>query len=214
MSRRHDSEPAPARRTFLRHALAWVGGAVVLAGARRVQAAPQATDPYISEIIPWAANFAPRGWAECNGQLLPINQNQALFSLLGTTYGGNGVTTFALPDLRGRVPIGVGQGPGLADYPLGTRAGAETHTLSVAEMPAHAHVARGSSALGTAASPSGLVPARSAAQVPQYGSTADATLAASALFSAGGGQAHPNMQPYTTVMFIIALQGVFPFPAP
>ena len=207
-----DPSPVFSRRTFLRNALALVGGAAVLAGARRAGAATQSNDPYLGEIMLWSATFAPRGWAACDGQLLPISQNQALFSLLGTTYGGNGVTTFALPDLRGRVPIGFGQGPGLPAYPHGLRGGSESHALTVDEMPAHTHVARGSSAFGTVAGPAGAFMARNAGQVPQYGSTADATLAAGALFSAGGGQVHPNLQPYTTIMFVIALQGVFPLP--
>ena len=157
----------------------------------------------------WAGNFAPKGWALCNGQLLPIAQNQALFSLLGTMYGGNGQTTFALPDMRGRTPMHFGQGPGLSARALGERPGEEAHTLVLAEMASHTHTARGTTAFGTSASPAGMVPARSAAQIPQFGATAD-TLMAPVIALAGGGQPHENRQPYTALNYVIALQGVYP----
>lgn len=200
------------RRRFIGRILAAFAGAAFFGRARRSEAEVQAIEPYLGEIMLFSGNFAPKGWALCNGQLLAINQNQALFSLLGTTYGGNGSTTFALPDLRGRVPIHQGQGPGLSPRVLGERAGAEHHTLAVAEMPAHAHVARASSAAGTAAGPAGMVPARNPAQIPQYGPSADATLAAGAISAAGGSQSHTNMQPVLTLNYVIALQGTFPSP--
>lgn len=166
--------------------------------------------PYIGDILLISFNFAPKNWALCNGQLLPINQNQALFSILGTNYGGNGQTNFALPDLRDRVAIHMGQGTGLSNYIIGQRAGEQAHTLTLTELPAHTHVARGSSAIGGSASPAGMVPARNAAQIPQYGATADAIMAPGAISSAGGSQAHLNMQPYLGLNFVIALVGAFP----
>jgi microcystin-dependent protein len=150
-------------------------------------------------------NFAPKGWAMCNGQLLPINQNQALFSLLGTTYGGNGQTNFALPDLRGRAPIHVGAG-----HTLGERAGEEAHTLSSAELPQHTHVMNGSSTNADVVSPTGNVVAQSS---QLYGPAAQLTpLDPSSSGNTGGSQAHLNMQPYLTLTFCIALQGIFPSP--
>jgi microcystin-dependent protein len=148
--------------------------------------------------------FAPRGWALCNGQLLPINQNQALFSLLGTTYGGDGRTTFALPNLQGRTPLHVGSG-----YALGQPGGEVAHTLSTAELPSHGHTAQGSSANGSAISPAGGL----LAQRPSQAYHAPTNLVAmmnGSLANFGGGQPHENMQPYLTVSFCIALQGIFP----
>jgi microcystin-dependent protein len=201
--------PIP-RRHFIGRMLAFFAGASLPWRPRGSQASPQDANPYLGEIMLFAAGYPPRGWALCNGQLLPINQNQALFSILGTQYGGNGQTTFALPDLRGRVAIHQGQGPGLSSYVVGQRAGAESHTLGILEMPAHSHVARCSSAAGVAVGPAGQVPARNAAQVPQYGSTADTIMAANAIGNTGGSQAHQNMQPFLALNYIIALQGTFP----
>ena len=167
-------------------------------------------EPFVGEVRMFAGNFVPAGWAFCNGQLLPISQNTALFSLIGTTYGGNGQSTFALPDLRGRVPVHPGQGPGLSNRVLGESAGAEAHTLVESEMTTHAHALGASSGNGTASTPAGRVPARSPAAIPQYGASADASLAPSAVAASGGSQPHNNMQPYLTVSFIIALQGVYP----
>jgi microcystin-dependent protein len=158
----------------------------------------------------FAGNFAPNGWAFCHGQLLPISQNTALFSLILTTYGGDGMSTFALPDLRGRVPIHPGQGPGLNNRVLGESAGAEVHTLSTAEIPAHTHTMGASATNGAADSPAGGVLARTPAGIPQYATTADANLSPAAVTLSGGGQPHNNMQPYLTVNYIIALQGIFP----
>jgi microcystin-dependent protein len=170
--------------------------------------------PYVGEVRVTAFNFAPSGWALCNGQILAISQNTALFQIIGTTYGGNGVSTFALPDLQGRTPLGPGQGPGLSDRQPGDMGGSETHTLSASELPQHTHVLRGSSANGTTDRPDDNVPARNPAGVPQYAPAvaADANLAATAAASVGGGQPHTNMQPYIVVNYIIALQGVYPTP--
>lgn len=164
-------------------------------------------EPFLSELRLLSCVFAPRGWALCNGQLLPINQNQALFSLLGTTYGGDGRVNFALPDLRGRVPIHEGEG-----RTLGERGGEQAHTLSVAEMPRHAHQLAGTSAAATSAAPTASGTALQLGRSPDaYRSSADlAPLASASVPSIGGGQAHQNMQPYLTLTWCIALQGIFP----
>jgi microcystin-dependent protein len=167
-------------------------------------------EPFLGEVQIFAGNFAPTGWAFCDGQILPISQNTALFSLLGTTYGGNGVSTFALPDLRGRVPIQPGQGPGLSLRSLGEQGGIEGAMLGTGEMPAHTHTLGASSANGTSDAAAGRVAARSPAAIPQYAAASDADLSAAAIGSAGGGQAHNNMQPYLGLSFIIALQGIYP----
>lgn len=164
-------------------------------------------EPFLSEIRIMSFVFAPKGWALCNGQLLPINQNQALFSLLGTTFGGDGRVNFALPDLRGRAPIHVGSG-----HTLGERGGEQAHTLSVAEIPTHTHVLSGTSNNATAASPSSsLGYARSGTLM--YGpATSLAAMASQAVSNTGGSQAHLNMQPFLILSFCIALQGIFPSP--
>lgn len=193
--------------------LALLAGAALPWHPRRAQAEVQGgAPPYLGEIKLFACNFPPRNWAFCQGQLLPINQNQALFSLLGNQYGGNGQTTFALPDLRSRVAIHQGQGPGLSPYAVGQRSGEETHTLTIAELPAHAHVARASSAVGGSVGPGGQVPARSAAQVPHYGATANTVMAFGTISPAGGGQPHTNMQPHLALNYCIALTGQYPSP--
>ncbi len=171
------------------------------------------SEPFIGEIRFFGFNFAPRGWAMCSGQTLSISQNTALFSLLGTMYGGNGQTTFALPDLRGRVAIHVGQGPGLQNYTQGEMSGEETHTLIATEMPAHTHSITASSAIGTQSSPAGAVIAGSD---PSRGSAhfapdnPDSTLAAQTISAAGGSQPHNNLQPYLVGNYCIALEGIFP----
>jgi microcystin-dependent protein len=167
-------------------------------------------EPFVGEVRIFAGSFAPNGWALCNGQLLPIVQNIALFSLLGTTFGGDGQTTFALPDLRGRVPIHMGQGPGLSDRVRGQALGAEAHALGVAEMPVHAHSLGASAANGNRDAAAGGVMARSPAAIPQYEASADTSLAASAVSTTGADQPHNNMQPYLALNFIIAMQGIFP----
>ncbi len=164
-------------------------------------------EPFLSEIRIMSFGFPPKGWAQCNGQLLPINQNQALFSLLGTTFGGDGRVNFALPDLRARTPIHVGSG-----HTLGERGGEQAHTLSIAELPTHTHVANGTSASGTA-----LIPASDllAASPNQLYHAADGSLAAmnpATVANTGGSQAHLNIQPFLTLNFCIALQGIFPSP--
>lgn len=163
----------------------------------------------------FGGNFAPRGWAFCNGQILPIAQNTALFSILGTTYGGNGQTTFALPDLRGRSPMQWGQGPGLTPRSLGEASGTETVTLLTNQMPAHTHALRANSGQGDSFSPDGTVSAIGvdASQQPLniYSSgTVNATMNPAAIGAAGGSQPHDNMSPFLCVSFIIALEGIYP----
>lgn len=173
------------------------------------------SEPFIAEIRMFAGNFAPRGWAFCAGQLLPINQNTALFSLLGTTYGGNGQTTFALPDLCGRAPMHAGNGPGLTPRSLGEAGGQENVVLAINQVPAHSHAAQVNASNGAAnsLSPVGTVLAVSAqGNAFATGSPPTSPMSASAasVANAGGNQGHNNMQPYTAVSFIIALQGIFP----
>jgi microcystin-dependent protein len=162
-------------------------------------------EPFLSEIRIMSFVFAPKGWALCNGQLLPINQNQALFSLLGTTFGGDGRVNFALPDLRGRTPIHVGSG-----HTLGERGGEQAHTLSIAEIPTHTHVLNGTSNTGNALIPTGNLLAK--ANLPAYRTPDNLVAMAPSVTNVGGSQAHLNMQPFLTLNFCIALQGIFPSP--
>ena len=164
------------------------------------------SEPFLAEIRLMGFNFAPRGWAFCDGQILPINQNQSLYSLLGTTYGGDGRTSFALPDMRGRVPIHVGSN-GQGSHTLGQKSGEETHTLSPNEMPQHTHVAQGTDAAADNTAPTGR---KLAATSGLYSTARNTTLLPSTVANVGGGQAHDNMQPYLALNFCIALQGLFP----
>jgi microcystin-dependent protein len=167
------------------------------------------TEPFIGQIKVFGFDFAPRGYALCNGQLLQIAQNQALFSLLGTTYGGDGRTTFALPNLQGRIPINQGQGPGLSPYVIGQRAGEESHTLTVNEIPAHSHLAVGNSGNADQTYPSIMVWANGGSAAG-FNNTAGNTMSPQALATAGGNLAHNNMSPFLVVNYSIALQGLFP----
>ena len=172
---------------------------------------PQQLNPYIGEIALFPFGFAPSGWAICAGQIMAVSQNTALFSILQTTYGGNGQTTFALPDLRGRVPLHAGQGPGLSSHDLGEVAGQETVTLQLTEIPAHTHAARCVSGDGNDFGPTNEIWAQDAGGNPQYGSTrANGILAADALGQAGGTQPHNNLSAYLTLNYCIAIEGVFP----
>ena len=162
------------------------------------------SEPFLSEIKVVSFNFPPKGWALCNGQFLPINQNQALFALLGTTYGGNGQTTFALPNLRGRTPIHFGNG-----HDLGEAAGSTAVTVNIQQLPTHTHTVNVNSAAGTAATPLNTILSKSSANLytppgPMVAMNVNSTT------SAGGSQPHNNMMPYLTLNFIIALQGIFP----
>lgn len=161
--------------------------------------------PFMGELKLISFGFAPKGWALCNGQQLPINQNQALFSLLGTMYGGNGQTTFALPDLRGRTPIHVGAG-----FTQGQAGGQEAHTITMSEMPAHTHQVQGSTATGTVNTGTGN--SFGVSQVPVYAPSGGAvtTIEPSSVTNIGGSQPHENRQPFLVLNFAIALQGIFP----
>jgi microcystin-dependent protein len=157
----------------------------------------------MGEIKIVAFNYAPKGWAQCNGQFLPINQNQALFSILGTTYGGNGQTTFALPDFRGRIPIHTGNG-----FTLGQAGGEETHTVIMGEMPAHNHFVNANNNPGTLNDPQNNFLANS--NVSPYRTVASTTMNPGEITNVGGSQTHENRQPYTALLFCIALLGIFP----
>lgn len=171
------------------------------------------SEPFLAEVRIVGFNFAPRGWAFCDGQILPINQNQSLYSLLGTTYGGDGRTSFGLPDLRGRVPMHVGASNG-TNHREGQKSGEETHTLSAAEMPQHNHTLEATNDSANQPSPLGHLPAQVTAGVDFVYSSGNTnlnvTLNAASIANVGGGQAHNNMQPYIAVNFCIALQGLFP----
>jgi microcystin-dependent protein len=163
------------------------------------------SDPFLSEIRIMSFNFAPKGWALCNGQLLPINQNQALFSLLGTTFGGDGRVNFALPNLQGRTPIHVGNG-----HTLGEQAGEQAHTVTIAELPAHTHALNASSSNASTPIPTNNL---LAAANNLYGAPSNlVALNSTMVGNTGGSQPHANMQPYLVLLFCIALQGIFPSP--
>ena len=170
-------------------------------------------EPFVGQIIEAGFNFAPRGYATCDGQLLSIAQNTALFSLLGTTFGGDGVTTFALPDLRGRVAIHQGQGPGLTNRTMGEESGSETVTLISSQMPMHNHLFSATNVAGAVGTPNGnFVAASSDSNTAVfYRPTSDgSTLNPQSIGLAGGNQPHNNMQPYLVINFCIALEGIFP----
>jgi microcystin-dependent protein len=187
--------------------------ALCLMTAFLVFAQPQEAhaDPFIGEIRMVSFTFCPQGWAAADGQLLAINQNPALFSLFGTMYGGDGMTTFALPDLRGRVPIHAGAGPGLTPRNLGSRSGTEAVTLSESQMPSHTHTINAYSLEGDSAVPTGNIRAKSGAGDPDYSSSApDTTMDAGAASNTGGGQSHNNMPPFLAIQFCVAVQGLYP----
>ncbi|MXV20148.1 phage tail protein [Deinococcus xianganensis] len=167
------------------------------------------SEPFVGEIRIFAGNFAPTGWALCNGQILPISQNTALFSLLGTTYGGDGRTTFGLPNLQGRAPMHWGNGPGLTPRNLGESGGAPTATLLTSQMPAHTHTMNAAIDPAESDNPANLALARGS-NISPYAPTPNTTLNPSTLSGQGGNQPHNNMQPYLTMNFIIALQGIYP----
>ncbi|MGR8935952.1 MAG: phage tail protein [Gammaproteobacteria bacterium] len=167
------------------------------------------SEPFIAEIRIFAGDFAPRGWAFCNGQLLPISQNTALFSLIGTTYGGDGRSTTALPDMEGRAPMHPGRGPGLTERRLGERGGVESVTLTEAQMPHHSHTLRATDEDGNRQSAAGNAVARGTPMYLPPPQTLGA-MAAATLPDTGGSLPHNNMQPYLTMNFIIALQGLYP----
>jgi len=161
------------------------------------------TEPFLGEIRMASFNFPPKGWAFCDGQLLPINQNQALFSLLGTTYGGDGRVNFGLPNLQARIPLHMGNG-----FTQGQMSGEAAHTLTQGEMPAHTHLVSGNSSQGTQSAPNQHVPA--AVGTASFGTSPDVAMAGNVVSTAGGSQPHDNQSPYLVINFVIALQGIFP----
>ncbi|GAA5505758.1 phage tail protein [Novipirellula caenicola] len=169
------------------------------------------SEPYIGQIIMFAGNFAPRGWALCDGQLLAISSNDALFSLFGTIYGGDGRTTFGLPDLRGRLAMHAGSGPGLFDRRLGAKSGSESVTLTTPQLPPHRHQWKATSAVGNAGSPSGALLAQSQSDI--YIDNIDdgaSQLHNAVVASKGGSQSHTNLMPFLCINFIVALVGIYP----
>jgi len=170
----------------------------------------QAEYPFVGQIIIVPFNFAPKGWMTCDGQILTISGNTALFSLLGTTFGGDGVHTFALPDLRGRMPIGAGQGPGLSLRDMGENGGEEQVTLTVEQMPSHTHVAMGVPSAASAGSPGSTAYWATPRALLYSAAAPDTGMNGAALTTVGGGQPHDNLKPYLVMNYIIATQGVFP----
>ena len=168
------------------------------------------SEPFLGMIAIYGFNFAPRGWAMCNGQILPIAQNTALFSLLGTTYGGNGQTTFALPNLQSRVPIHFGQGPGLSSYALGQAAGTETDTLTINQMPAHNHLVNVNAADADSGKVAGRVLANASGLNYLQAPDGSNTMNQQTISLTGGNQPFPILQPYLALNFCIALEGIFP----
>lgn len=169
------------------------------------------SEPFLAEIRIMGFNFAPRGWAFCDGQILPINQNQSLYSLLGTTYGGDGQTSFALPDFRGRTPIHTGQPAGGSNHTLGQKGGEETHTLSNSEMPQHSHSINASQGMAVSNDPTGQHWGKARERIyAEYNTTSATPMHNGVISTVGGGQAHENMQPFIVMNYCIALQGLFP----
>lgn len=167
------------------------------------------SEPFVGEIRMFAGNFAPRGWAFCDGQLLAVSQNDALFSLLGTIYGGDGRTTFGLPDLRGRIPIHAGSGPGLSERRLGSKAGAEKVTLTVNQLPSHTHRQRASSNIPSDRSPTDRVTGQTTGDI-YIDDTPFVNMSVNSTSNVGGSQSHTNLMPFLCIHFIIALFGIYP----
>ncbi len=220
-----------ARRSFIRNSLAVLFGAAVLSNAEDLFSMESKTgyiyvkqngevindyqpmgdsEPYIGQINIFGFSFAPIGWAKCNGQILNINGNTALFSLLSNYYGGNGTTTFALPDFRGRIPVHMGQGSGLSNYIIGETTGDESIILQSSEIPSHTHSIGINSGIGTTPNPSNSYPAQNAEGIGAYADTPNLLLNSSAVGDTGSGNAHNNIQPVLSINFCIATQGLFP----
>lgn len=168
------------------------------------------SEPFVGEIRMFAGNFAPRGWAFCDGQLLAVSQNDALFSLLGTIYGGDGRTTFGLPDLRGRIPIHAGDGPGLSPRRLGAKIGTENETLAVNQLPSHSHTYSGTNSDALRTDPTGSFPARSVGDLYKAGNAVRVNMSSQSLADTGGSRSHSNLMPFLCIHFIIALFGIYP----
>jgi microcystin-dependent protein len=195
----------------LSHAVLALAGAATLAASLSFSPPARASEPFLGQIEYYAFNFAPRGWTFCDGQVLPISQFQALFSLLGTTFGGDGRTTFALPDMRGRIPVhdGFSTGPGLTRRPLGSKGGAETVVLTAAEIPSHSHSLRGTTGVGNQVLPAGNAIADDAPDETYRDAAPDADMRAGSV-AATPSQGHENMPPYLVINCSIALNGIFP----
>lgn len=225
------TESSGTRRSFVKTSLAAILGATALAKTTDLFAMKSKTgllyvkengevinnyspmggsQDFLGQLNCVAFSFAPQGWSLCNGQLMPIAQNSALFSLLGTTYGGDGVTTFALPDLRGRVPIHFGQGPGLTNRVQGSKAGEEAHVLLSTEMPGHTHGMNVNNSIGTGNTPGGNFLAQNSEGINEYSAAANASMNSTSIGLTGGNLGHNNMQPYLVLNWIIAMQGIFP----
>lgn len=170
----------------------------------------KAQDPFVGEVACGGWNFCPAGWTECNGQLMPIVENEPLFSLIGTNFGGDGQSTFAVPNLASRVMVHTGTGPGLTNKVLGGQGGQETVTLNASQLPAHTHTVAAHSGSEKSASPTNKIPGTAPASAPIYGLAASANTALTATTTAGGSQAHNNLQPYLAVKCCIALTGIYP----
>ena len=168
------------------------------------------SEPFVGEIRMFAGNFSPRGWAYCDGQLLAVSQNDALFSLLGTIYGGDGRTTFGLPDLRGRIPIHAGSGPGLTPRRLGSKSGQETVTLTVNQLPSHTHQPKAADSTNVGVDPAGKVTGHPVKNIYRNPPDNSLNMATEAVSAVGGNQSHTNLQPFLCVHFIIALIGIYP----
>ena len=168
------------------------------------------SDPYTGEIRMFAGNFPPSGWAFCDGSTMPIDQNEALFTLIGTTYGGDGQVTFNLPDLRGRVPVHQGQGPGLSNYVLGQTGGVESVTLTTQQIPQHTHALLATTSAGTQVNPGGNLLSNSQGPQPYIQESPDGNLNPAAMSPSGGSQPHDNLQPFLAINFILSLFGFFP----
>lgn len=207
------SGAAAGRRSLLQRFQRWLRPGAAAQPRALVSMRPNGGNPYVGEIAIFAGNFPPAGWMFCDGSLLPISENETLFQLIGTTYGGDGQETFALPDLRGRVPLHQGNN-GASNYILAQQSGVEFVTLTTSQLPVHSHTPAASTAPGTSASPIGSVPADSGSGSAQYtqATTNLVTQPAQPLGPVGGSQPHDNMQPYLAVNYIISLFGIFPSP--
>lgn len=202
--------PAPSPSAPRRAPIRWLGIALVLGVFALHADRADAQTPFVGQIEMFAGTFAPAGWLFCEGQLVPIAEHEALFNLIGTTYGGDGFVTFALPDLRGRVIISAGPGSGLSNYVVGQMGGAEIVTLTQNQLPAHSHAVFADSLSGSSDKPSGLLPADAPDGVPSFSSEPVIALPGTAIAPAGGGQAHNNVKPYLAIRYIIAVEGIFP----
>lgn len=207
------SGSAAGRRSLRQRLQSWLRPGVAQP-RQLVSMRPNSSQPFVGEIAIFAGNFAPAGWEFCRGQLLPISENEALFQLIGTTYGGDGQETFALPNLQSRVPVHMGSGPGLSTYQLAEAAGVESVSLSTQQIPSHTHTLSASASPGTSASPLGTALADSGSGSAQYtqSTTSLVKQPTQPLGVVGGSQPHENMQPYLVVNYIISLYGTFPSP--